>query len=615
MTLENLGFCGPKAVLGEREQRQWPLNGARFIEVLRQEATARLAAQRGHRVLLLQAEHEIGLRTRRGLQEPNMRAPLEVDIVTTTEGAIRALGQDQYDVCILDWPAESPEQPPAILAAIERMGIILPVIGLSRRGASAAEAEALQLGIADVIDLEDLDARRLERAIRMSAHRQRTTLHLDRMAHLDPLTGLGNRTFLHDRLAHAIGQAKLHRGEIAVMMLDLNGFKAINDEMGHAAGDELLRAIGERFKARLRVGDTIARPGDDEFAFVIEGLGSASDARAAARKLLAAVEAPFVIDGQEVRVGASLGAARFPVVSDDAATLLRLADGAMYTAKMERTREPRFHASIEKAFGVPRGSSNSPLATMLREDLIALRFEPQTPLASDRVGISVVLQTPESVPDFGTGSLNALTEQAGMGELLTNWLLERICLQARAWQKIYPTPFHMSLPILSRRQLLWPDLAPTIQDQLQRHGLPRAMLEIEIDERLLQKQLTAGGVLHELRRAGMRLAVTDFGRTLGALRLLQEAPVQTLKLSAVLTNPMTREERATRLTRGLLHLAHDMRLRVVADGATTREQLTFLHGIGCDAVQRTPLTRQLTVQECTAWLDENLRPPLRATFR
>lgn len=580
---------------------------------LRREASARLVARPAVRVLLVQLEPDVAPLLRAAMKPALDQDWLRLEPVGSAEAAVRAATQGQVDACLLDWTPESITAAAAVVHALDRLPGRPVLIGLSRRALPGDESAALDLGFSDVIDLEDLNWRRLDRAVRLAAHRQRAAARLDRMAHQDPLTGLGNRTFLHDRLEHAIATARQQRREVAVMLLDLDGFKAINDGLGHAAGDDLLRAVGERFKARLRSGDTIARLGGDEFAFVAEGLQSAADAAAVARKLMSALEPPFTVEGREVSVSGSLGIARFPVDATESAALLRLADAAMYGAKLDGGHTPSFHdPRTVRRTGGERPDASLQFERLLREEQVALCFEPQTPLASDRAGVGIVLRWPDEMPKSGAGSGRALAEEQGVAELLTRWLLERVCVQARAWQKLFQAPFHLALPLIARRQLAWPDLATTIQDELQRHGLPRAALEIEIEETVLLAEMAAGGgALEPLRRMGIRLAVTEFGRTHGALRLLQDAPVQTVKLSPHLTNGVPGDETGNRLLRGLLRLAHDMRLRVVADGTGSRAQLAYLRSLGCDAVQRTPRTQMLDAEDCTAWLDLNLPRPAR----
>ncbi len=387
---------------------------------------------------------------------------------------------------------------------------------------------------------------------------------------------------------------------------DLNGFKAVNDKLGHGAGDELLRAVAVRLRGRVRESDTVARLGGDEFALVLENLKCPEDALIVARKILDAVGQPLMVDGQPVVVTFSLGIALFPRDAEDAPTLLRHADAAMYEAKAGGGSLCRFHDGHLDG-DTSRGTLlEADMRQALESGRFVLHYQPQVTLCSPEVTLAAVVrwQHPQQ------GLLDAdrfrmLAEDSGMVEPLTDWMLSAACVQAREWQRSDLWPFHISVPILSRRQLGWSELAERVGTRLQRHGLPRACLELEIEERLLLEEIEAGGAaLEPLRALGVRLALDRFGAGTSALRVLREAPIHTLKLARKLIEGTPEDGPATLFLGAVIRLAKHLRLRVVAEGAETEEQLTMLRREGCDAVQSFGGLAPLPASACADWIEK-----------
>jgi diguanylate cyclase (GGDEF)-like protein len=538
-------------------------------------------------------------------------ASFRLDWASRGEAGLRRLAAGPYDACLVD--AELPDQDGLeVVRIVERRGFKTPVILLGGNLEREPEPDLVEQGVADYLDKEELDTGRLERCLRFAIARKRASDRLDHLAQFDPLTGLANRALFDDRLDRALRAARRNRSCVAVAVADLNGFKAVNDSLGHAAGDELLRAVAVRLRGRVRESDTVARLGGDEFALVLENLQRPEDAVVVARKILDAVGPPIAIDGRPVTVTLSLGIALFPRDAEDGPTLLRHADAAMYEAKSGGGSLCRFHDTRLDGRTSRGALLEADMRRALEQRQLILHYQPQVTLCSSEVTLAAMVRWQH--PQLGlldADRFRMLAEDSGMVEPLTDWMLSAACAQAREWQRLEVRPFHLSVPILSRRQLGWSKLAERVEAQLQRHGLPRACLELEIEERLLLEEVEAGGAaLRPLRELGMRLALDRFGAGTSALKVLREAPIHTLKLVRELIRGAPEDGPATLFLGAVIRLAKHLRLRVVAEGAETPEQLQLLRREGCDAVQSFGSVPPLPAAACADWLRKAASRPV-----
>ncbi|HET6469487.1 MAG TPA: EAL domain-containing protein [Geminicoccaceae bacterium] len=473
------------------------------------------------------------------------------------------------------------------------------------------DLDSLEVGAADYLERAELapdepGAARLERALRFAVARRRQLARLDRLAQFDPLTGLANRALFQDRLERALATARRQGSRIAVMVLDLNGFKPVNDRLGHGAGDELLQVVADRLAGRLRQTDTAARLGGDEFAVCAEHLAKPEDAPLVAQKLLDALGPPITLAGGQALVTGSLGVALFPGDAEDAATLLRHADAAMYRAKSEggnrcRFHDPRLDGRMRQGALVEAG-----LRQALESDALALHFEPQVTLGRGALGLAASVHWRH--PELGLADavrLRAMAEDTGLAEALTDWLIRAACGHAREWQEAGFERVHVAVPILSRRQLAWSGLESRVQVLLRASGLAPGRLELELGERLLAQELQAGsGVLPALKRQGLRLALHDFGSGEISLAVLRDAPLDTVKLSPALLRGTPDDARQTATATSVVRLARRLGLRVVAAGVENPAQLHMLRREGCTAVQGPMSCPPLPASACLDWLRE-----------
>ena len=555
----------------------------------------------------------------RDLLDAAPQARFTIDWVRDLHSGLARLAPSAFDVCLLEQALPDGDGLEIVRAAPSR-GCDAPIIMLTGRSSIELDFEAMQLGVADYLDKSRIDAVQLERTIRYAIRRRDLARRLSRLAQHDELTGLANRSLFNDRLERALAWARRHERSTAVMVLDLNGFKLVNDRLGHGAGDRLLKIMGMRLRDRLRETDTVARLGGDEFALVVENLTKPEHAGLVARKLLDGIAPPATIDGEEVSVTASLGVALYPQDGRHGAALLREADRAMYRAKAEGGSLCRF-SSDQVEQRVQRGALlGSDLSKALERDQLVLHYQPQVNLADAAFGIAGLLRWDHPrLGLIGAERFMPLAEDSGMLEALTDWMFESACAQARAWQSAGFLDLHLAVPLLSRRQLAWSGLAERLKDCLDAAKLGPDRLEIEIGEDVLLSESASG--LRSLKELGARIALDGFGRGPTSLRCLQLDVLDTLKLARSwhheqpdaeaaagsstergdkVTAPRPGAQRA--VVAAIINLARDLGLRVVAEGVDDPHHLAYLRRCGCTAVQGLMSTTPLPADSCTSWL-------------
>lgn len=518
------------------------------------------------------------------------------------EGLARLHGA-AFDICLV---AERDGRGMAFLRAARSREVPVPIVMLAAEPCLEADLEAMALGVADFLDEDHVDDVLLERAVRYALARRRQADRLSRLARQDQLTGLANRTLLQDRLERALAWARRNDRLVAVMILDLNGFKQVNDGLGHAAGDRLLCVMAERLQGRLRETDTVARTGGDEFALVIENLARPEHAALVARKLLDAVAPPVLLGDREVRVTASLGIALYPDDADAPADLQGAADAAMYRAKAEGGNLYRFaNPALERS--VQRGAL---LASDLRRGLLAgefvLHFQPQIALVPGEVGIAALpFWRHAELGLIAPDRFLPLAEASGLTDLLMAWMVDAAIDQLAAWRRFELDQLHLALPLLVRRQLQWSDLTGMVEQRLQPAGVPPRAIEIEVDEARLLADLDGGGAgLKWLRAAGLRLALDAFGSGVTSLRGFQSGAIDTIKLDRVLLQGIPADAPQTATVTAILELARHLGIRCVATGAESQAQVAFLRHHDCSAVQAFMSCPPLPADACARWLEQ-----------
>jgi diguanylate cyclase (GGDEF)-like protein/PAS domain S-box-containing protein len=416
----------------------------------------------------------------------------------------------------------------------------------------------------------------------------------------DPLTGLGNRLLFHDRLSHAAQQAARNPQTMAVLVLDLDGFKDVNDTLGHAAGDQLLCEVADRLRRTLRPGDTIARMGGDEFAVLLER-AEPGVAETVSSRILAGLRAPVDIDGRAIVPRGSMGIAAGTTDRTTADTLLRGADLALYQAKLRgKGGYAVFQEGMQQAATL-RVELENDLRRAVRQGELLLQYQPIVEVPSGRVsGVEALVRWQH--PTRGLVPPNEFIPVAEASDLVLDvgrWVLWEAARQLRTWQDRFPPPFAFTMSVnVATRQLLSPWFVPEVRRVLDETNVDPSSLILEITEGAL---MSDGGqieeTMSELRALGVRLAIDDFGTGWSSLSRLRAFPVDKLKIDRSFVREIATGDDRAPLIAAIVAMAHGLGLTLVAEGVETLEQLACLHGLGCEEVQGFLLSRPIGADE------------------
>ncbi|GAB2510793.1 EAL domain-containing protein [Lysobacter humi (ex Lee et al. 2017)] len=438
---------------------------------------------------------------------------------------------------------------------------------------------------------------------------KRAEQELRYLANYDTLTGLPNRTLLGERLSRAILRARRQDTRLGLLFLDLDRFKDINDSLGHAAGDAILRATAARLQHTVGGQHTVARLGGDEFTIVLEHLESIEEAEDVARQLLAAFQAP--LDAGELRdviVTPSIGIAVFPDHAQTPSDLLKHADTAMYQAKAVGRRTYMRYAGSMDAEIRRRATLSAALRKVLDRQELSLVYQPKMAVADGRmIGVEALLRWNSS--EFGPVSpaqFIPLAEESGLILEIGEWALRQACSQLKAWRD---GGLDIGIAVnVSALQLLRGNLPEVIEQTLHATGLPAHCLEIELTESVVMAEAT-WSALHAIRSLGVQTAIDDFGTGYSSLAYLKRLPINTLKIDKEFIGDLTRDPDDEAITSAVIAMGHSLGLQVVAEGVETADQLEFLRRHGCDVIQGYWLARPMPPEACEAFLRE--RTPVR----
>jgi diguanylate cyclase (GGDEF)-like protein/PAS domain S-box-containing protein len=407
------------------------------------------------------------------------------------------------------------------------------------------------------------------------------------LAHHDPLTGLPNRMLLNARLDQAINHAHREKNHIALMFLDLDRFKNINDTLGHPVGDELLKSLAQRLQGVVREDDTVARLGGDEMIVVLEGLERPQLAAKVAKNLLQLFEQPFTLGEHEVYVSASIGISVYPRDGSDATTLLKNADAALYMAKRDGRKRYRFYVEELTATALESLTLESDMHRALERGEFVLHYQPQFSLFNgELVGAEALVRW--NHPELGMvppARFIPLAEENGLIEPIGLWVLETACRQARTWQIESRINLRISVN-LSARQLTRNRLVEEIAATLRNIELDPRWLELEITEStVMNHPRHATERLQALRALGITIAIDDFGTGYSSLSHLKSLPVDRLKIDRSFIRDIPRDTDDVALARSIIALGHSLDLKVIAEGVETTAQRELLASMGCNEMQ------------------------------
>ena len=468
----------------------------------------------------------------------------------------------------------------AISVSVDRSGQLV----LARAGDDFGPEELTivrALGRILTLSLRSVDAVAAERSLRRESERRA------REALRDPLTRLPNRALFLDRLDRAVSRATRHGHSVAVLFMDMDGFKLVNDTLGHASGDDLLRAVGDRLARAVRARDTVARLGGDEFAVLMGEVESIESTFAVAERIREAVTPPFEVAGRPVTIGVSIGIAVGPRPDESPDVLLRDADLAMYRAKAEepggyRLFVPSMHRDL-----VERLELESELRETIGQGRLACAYQPVVDMRTGGIeGVEALVRW--NHPERGTllpGAFLPMAERAGLTASLGNWVLGEACRQMSRWSDLQgmmpPSTLRMAVNV-SSSQLVWPGLSALVERTLSQCGLEPERLILEITETaIVADESRAIARLSELREIGIRVALDDFGTGYSSLSRLRELPVDVLKIDRSFVSGLPDDRRLRVLTSNIVRLARELDLSPVGEGVETTEERDALMACDC----------------------------------
>ncbi|MGB4673271.1 MAG: EAL domain-containing protein [Azovibrio sp.] len=445
--------------------------------------------------------------------------------------------------------------------------------------------------------------------------RKRAEARINHLAHHDPLTGLPNRLSLLARLEQALPEARRYSWSLALLFIDLDRFKVINDTLGHLVGDQLLMEVAGRLASTVRESDTVARLGGDEFVILLPDVGDAADAAtnaaAVAGKIIDALAEPIRVEGHDLHTSPSIGISLYPLDGDEAETLLRNADTAMYHAKASGRNTFRFYAEEMNLAATERLTLERKLRQAVAKGEFSLHFQPQFAVGSRQpTGVEALLRwsTEEDGP-IAPDRFIPVAEETGLIVGIGTWVLREACRQMRAWLDAGLAPMRMAVN-LSARQLKQRDFPAAVAQALADTGLPAQLLELEITESAVMEQpQEAIQLLSELRRMGLSLAIDDFGTGYSSLAYLKLFPIDHLKIDRSFVADIEHDLNDRAIAFGTIALAHSLGLNVIAEGVETQGQLELLSCNGCDEIQGYLFSKPLPADAALAFLKASQDAP------
>nr|WP_320135694.1 EAL domain-containing protein [uncultured Amphritea sp.] len=433
---------------------------------------------------------------------------------------------------------------------------------------------------------------------------ERETNRLAFMATHDDLTGLPNRSLLNDRLEQVIADSRRNNTKAAVLFLDLDQFKIINDSLGHSTGDKLLQMVGERISFQLREDDVVSRFGGDEFVVVISDFEHMLDLSNIAEKLLFIIKQPYIIDGYDLNITSSIGISICPEDSDVAETLIQNADSAMYQSKNLGRNAFQFHTKDIRDQVLRKLQLEEALRKALEEQQFLLYYQPKVNLKTNEIyGIEALIRWQH--PEMGIVSpleFIPLAEETGLIMDIGEWVIEEACRQMKQWSEQYPWLKNMAIN-LSVRQFQQKDLCQQIEGIMHEQKVDSAKIDFEITESMIMGDVEAAiRVLAQLRALGVSISIDDFGTGYSSLSYLKHLPADTLKIDRAFVNDLVNDKNDQAITKSIIALATNLNLNVIAEGIEDAEQAAMLTAMGCHYAQGYYFSRPLPAADFTLLL-------------
>lgn len=502
------------------------------------------------------------------------------------------------------------------LHIIHAVALDVPIVVLSNLADERFAVQSVQHGAQDFLVKSHVNGHLLMRSLRYAIERKRMEERLNYIAHHDSLTGLANRKHFYDRLKNAMALARRQSGLLALLLIDLNGFKAINDTLGHHVGDLLLQSVAQRLRECIRETDCAARIGGDEFTIILTGIHTEEDVATATAKILESMERPFLIETSVLHVYASIGISLYPSDADNLETLMRHADAAMYQTKAEAGVRStyRFYSPSLDIEANENDDLQNELAHALERGEFIINYQPQVSVRGGYItGMESLLrwQHPQR------GQLRPLQfmpvlENSSLMLDVGAWVLRTACSQGRVWQAMSESPVVISVN-LAPRQLLQENFADSVEAILKETGFAPHLLELDIPEHALwEDEERAYEQVSRLNVLGVRLALDNFGNGRASFYYLRKFPFHAIKLDRRLTQDATSTVEGADMARAVIEIAHVFRMKGMANGVETAAQLDTLRSLAYDDAQGYLYCHPLPSEAATELLQQKYLEPVAA---
>ena len=436
-------------------------------------------------------------------------------------------------------------------------------------------------------------------------------LQMAHSAQHDFLTGLPNRMLIADRILQTIALAPRHEKKAAVLFLDLDGFKHINDSLGHAVGDMLLQSVAARLVSCVRAADTVSRQGGDEFVVLLSQMEQSEDGAITARRMLQEVAKVHNIAGHDLHITTSIGVSVFPDDGEDAETLIKNADTAMYLAKENGRQGYQFFKPAMNVRAVERQSIEEKLRRALERNEFEIHYQPKISLGTGQItGAEALLRwTHPVLGSVSPGRFIPVAEDCGVIMSIGNWVLREACKQARAWVAA-GLPITTMAVNISAIEFRCDTFLDGVFEILDETGLPSSLLELELTESVLMKNAgSTAAILQSLKERGVQLAVDDFGTGYSSLSYLRKFPIDALKIDQSFVRQITNSSEEPTIVAAVISMGRSLKLRVVAEGVETEKELAFLHRNLCDEAQGYLFSRPVPPKQFATLLRTGIREP------
>ena len=541
----------------------------------------------------------------------------------SAEEALAALSKDTFDLVISDIDMGGMSG----LELVPRVHSLAPdtvVVMISGNHDIEFAIKALRVGAFDYIS-KPIDLRHVEASVERALNHhslliekrrykeqlesllQQRTAQVDWLAYYDTVTQLPNRALFEDRLAQAVAIARAKNQSLGVLFISLDQFKKVNDSLGHGPGDSLLKEFAERLKSCISKSDTVARFGSDEFALLRSQINGTKDVIETIGSLSQVLKFSFDLPGHELFATASVGVSLFPLDGDDSQTLLKNAGAALYKAKKSGGANYQFYTADMHDLATSRLALETNLRRALTNQEFLVHYQPRVAVDSLAItGVEALVRWQH--PQLGLvppSEFIPLAEDTGLIVPIGEWVLRTACLQGRRWRDEGFAPIQIAVNICGR-QFHDQDLSETVIRILEETGLPPANLELELTESsVMQNADFASGVLSRLKSMGIKISIDDFGTGFSSLVSLKRLPIDALKIDRTFVRDATSDTDDAALVMAIITLAHNLRLKVIAEGVETEDQLKFLQLLRCDEIQGFLFSKPLPAEALASLFDSH----------